>query len=257
MRPRNRFIQLLASGSLVMLTQGAAPAAPVPDTYGLPAKHDGLPLVEFYEATHLTPVQRTEVLIIWLVREHQDPIPTGRGVGGGEITSGYRQVQLIAELADKGDALALRTLSVDRKIEPWLRDCVRLALSGMYDRSQASSLIRILKESKEGEFRADAAILLGVLRTREAIPVLEKALTDPYSAEAGNCFEGTWTAYPVREAAKKALGFIRSSDKNFIRQLDEAAALFEKNLKEARRSPQSHQLSAGFLTWVHSPPGGK
>jgi hypothetical protein len=191
MRRNRTFAQTLGVSLFVALmlvrVLGAATALrSSPDTYGLPAKLSDLTdLGLVLRAKNLTSAKATEVLIIWLVRERAEPHPKTTGLGGGDITSGYIQAQLIKALAEKGDALALRNMSVDQKLEPWLRDSMRLALGGMYDRSQTSSLIRILEENKEGQMRALAAVELGSLGIEEAVPALKKALRDGYSGTAG------------------------------------------------------------------------
>lgn len=264
MRQSSAVAQALAVSLCAVLilvqTSGAAHVPKsTPDTYGLPAKLSDLTDLDLIlYAKNLTPAKATEVLIIWLVRERAEPHPKTTGLGGGDITSGYIQAQLIKALTEKGDVLALRSMSVDQKLEPWLRDSARLVLGNMYDRSQASSLIRILEQNKEGEMRALAAGALGSLGIEKAVPALKKALQDDYSVTAGNSFhKDIYTSYPVRETAEEALRNMRSSDKNLVKWREEHVAQFEQKLKQARRSPERHQLSSRFLAYVHSPHGGK
>ena len=259
MRQSGTVTQALLVSLFTMLMLGAATARQSrPDTYGLPAKLSSLTdLNLILYAKNLTPAKATEVLIIWLVRERAEPHPKTTGLGGGDITSGYIQAQLIKGLTEEGDVLALRNMSVDQKLEPWLRDSMRLALGNMYDRSQASSLIRILEQNKEGEMRALAAAALGSLGIEEAVPALKKALHDGYSVTAGNSFDRIHTSYPVRERAEEALRNMRSSDKNTVKWRKDHITQFEQKLKQARRSPEKHRLSSCFLAYVHSPHEGK
>jgi hypothetical protein len=50
---------------------------------------------------------------------------------------------------------------------------------------------------------------------------------------------------------------MRSSDKSTVKWRKDHIAQFEQKLKQARRSPEKHRLSNGFLAYVHSPHGGK
>src|SRR5688572_25647273 len=72
------------------------------------------------DLTDLTPIiyrkdasriQKTEVLLSWLIQELNAPRQTATGLGGGPVTSAYVRVQLIKGLAVYGDTLALEWLT--------------------------------------------------------------------------------------------------------------------------------------------------
>jgi hypothetical protein len=206
-----RTLPLVLLGILLLWT---AVAFAQPESYGLPARLTSLTdLGPVLQRKDLTAAQRTDVLVSWLTRERAHPSGTVRGLGGGDIDSGYLQAQLIKALAEAGDARAVAGVAASTTLaDDGLRDAARIVLGMMGDRQQVSSLLVVLATHKEADFRALAAVALGRVGAVEAIPALEAAREDGATRRASNCTRGSHTSYPVREAATSALRVLRSPD---------------------------------------------
>lgn len=187
--------------------------------------------------TTLTSLQRTEVLINWLVEEKRKPSPTSTGLGGGPIDTNYIQEQLVLSIGLYGDPLATQWLHSNSP-NSRLRGDLVVALGIMGDASQVSNLRQILISSQNPYLRRLSTRALQQLGAVEAIPDLERACTDPFVLDLANNRTGAAVTYPVREAASGALQALRRAD-----VLDAAAALkakFSSSIRDAAGYSKDH-----------------
>jgi hypothetical protein len=219
-------------------SSGAAPPSNAyttdPSLYGLPRRLASLTdLTPIHERKDLTPRQRTEVLLYWLVEERTDPSPPTRGIGG-DIDSGYIQAQLIKAMAELGDILLLTQLGSDPQLDGAIRDAARIALGWIYDARQIPSLLTILERSPEPDFRALAATALGCMGATEAVPALRRALQDQFARRGGGCLEDNGLVYPVRRAAEIALRGL--ADPGLVAYRERRMEEFRRRLEEAQQA---------------------
>jgi hypothetical protein len=132
--------------------------------YGLPARLRSLADLGLVARNRdLTPLQKTEVEIAWLVEERRVASPTTRGLGGGPIDSDYIQRQLIVCLGVDGDPGALDLLLNSGEFEDQgIRDALCLALAFNGDKRQIQPLIAMLKSDPSPGHRYLAAERLEV-----------------------------------------------------------------------------------------------
>ena len=214
-----------------------------PEHYGFPPKLTDLTwLGSPIEREDLTPVEKTEILVTWLIRERREPSPTTTGLAGGDITSGYIQAQILTALFVEGDTLTISEIASDTHADGDVRDAMRIALGLMGDTTQVPVLIAILDNQREPYFRAKAAEALGHLGATEATTALERALLDEYFVQAGNCMTGVYTEYPVRRAAKEAL--LKLNNPSEASAARERSQVFTKRL---RATSQSYVAFRKFL----------
>jgi len=211
-----------------------------PEAYGFPQQFRNLTdLGLVIRGNSLDSAQRTDVLTSWLVRERAQPSPTTKGLGGGSIDSGYIQAQILMTLREAGDPLVLSEVAEDVKTDPGIRDGLRIALGLMGDHGQIPNLLSILQHNAIPGFRGLAATALGKLNATKAIPALRKSLSDPAHRPAGNCLQGSYIEYPVREGAEAALRIL-----NGPKNSEGAKALavkFAARLDAARKTRAKHE----------------
>lgn len=199
-------------------------------------------LTPLLERKDLTPVQRTEILLMWLAEERRKPSETRTGLGGGDIDSGYIQIQIVKALFEVGDRAVLEWIAIAPQItDQGIRDAVSLALGIMGDRRQAPTLLNILRTHPIGHFRAEAAQILGSLGVVEARAVLQRAKQDEFAVKAGNSLRGIYTSHPVSEAAERALRMLDSDV--VIVQADEREEKFVARLKESQENARKQKLT--------------
>ncbi len=223
---------LVTIGSLGMLFWACAVAWGLePEVHGLPARLSSLlDLGPVLRRTDLTSVEKTEVLILWLREERAHPSPTTKGIGGGDISSGYIQAQIVKSLREVGDPLLLRSIASDGKADTGIRDGACVALGLMGDSTQVGRLISVLRDSREPDLRATAAEALAVLGATQAIPVLKQALSDS--------FEGTsdkGKVYPVRRAAEVTLRVLQLPEVQLRDYVQGNAKRFAERLARAEK----------------------
>lgn len=207
-----------------------------PEAYGLPARLSNLTQLQLVtRPVDITPVQKTEVLMAWLMEERRNPTPTSPGLGGGDISSSYIQAQIVKAMAEVGNPVTLRAIAADEKIDADVRDGARIALCLMGDGTQIPMMIDILEHSPEPDFRATAAGALGRLAATEARQALTAALYDRYQATGSYKRAGSRTVYPVAEAARSALRVLNSKDPELKKRVEAKKAEFEKRLEKARK----------------------
>ena len=80
----------------------------------------------------------------------------------------------------------------------------------MGDASRIPRLLEILETHKNGDFRALAAEALGYVGAVEAREALNRALTDEFATQGGNCTQGQSIVYPVRRGAEAGLRMLNS-----------------------------------------------
>ena len=204
-----------------------------PEYFGFEQRTNLTNTVQVMERKDLTSLDKTEILATWLAREWREPSPKTTGLGGGDITSGYIQVQMITLLFTQGNPIMLAEASSDKRANPQMCDAMRISLGYMGDASQIPDLIRILRSNREGYYRSEAARALGHLGATEAIPALKKALDDEFSAHASNSLRGEYTAYPVRDSASAALTVL--SKQNSVDQALERRRVFEERSENLRQ----------------------
>jgi hypothetical protein len=191
--------------ALAALALGVGRSSAQPEQYGFPERLTDLTwLGPIEERKDLDSLEKTEVLVTWLIREQRDPSPTRQGLGGA-ITSGYIQAQIITALFTQGDPLPLLEIASDAEAELAVKDAARISLGLMGDVGQIPDLIRILQDSPEGFYRAKAAEALGLLGASEAVPALRAALDDDFSVPGGSSISEENLAYPVRQYATESL----------------------------------------------------
>jgi hypothetical protein len=174
---------------IVVATGGPWPsiARAQPEAYGLPPRLTSLTdLTAVHERKDLTPAQKTSALVAWLIEEREHPSATRRGLGGGDIDSGYTQAQILKALVQEGDPLVVSTMASDPDVDADVRAGMRIVLGLMGDRDSAPELIDILEAHPEADFRVGAAEALGSLGATEAAPALARALEDPFTRRAGS-----------------------------------------------------------------------
>lgn len=178
--------------------------------HGLPSRLvNPCDLTLVLDSKRLASNEKSDVLVAWLVEERAHPSPTTKGLGGGQIDSGYIQAQLLRALAEVGDRFSVAFVAQSANAEPSLRDAMHVVLGLKGDANEANNLMRILSSHSEPDLRALAAIALGTIKAGQSIPVLEDALNDSFTRPAGNSFQGLYTSYPVREAAADALRMLQ------------------------------------------------
>ncbi|MHB1459441.1 MAG: HEAT repeat domain-containing protein [Armatimonadota bacterium] len=181
----------------------------------------------------ITTFDKTNILLLWFDEELRHPSPTSKGLGGGDINSGYIHAQIIKALAETGDPVLLRKISAGTNKAR--SNAASLSLGLMGDKTQIDSLISILKKNKEPFFRVSAAEALGSLGASSAIDALNNSLKDGYSViGATNSRIGTSVIYPVREAAKIALNVIKSESRDIRAARNHKMKQFEKRLQASR-----------------------
>lgn len=231
-----------AEGSSVV--EGTVPAepaspaeAPEPQTaHGLPGRLTSLAdLGEPLTKANLSAPERVEVLLKWLGQERANPTPATTGLAGGTIDSGYIQAQIILTLWEQGDPQAMTAAVEAGHLAEGVRDGAILALGMMGDASRIPRLLDILAAHPEGYYRALAARALGMLGAAEARTALREALNDQFAVQAGNCTQGLYTAYPVREAAQAALRKLASEAAMTAAQ--ERRGLFAERMRARPLSP--------------------
>lgn len=183
---------------------------------------------------------KSGVLISWLTKENMTPSKKNLGAGGGDIDSGYIQAQIVRTLADTDNACTMQEVYADVQVKRIIKDAMSIALGRMGDRSQVSNLIKLLKDSKEPDFRALAAKSLGYLGATEAIPELENTLNDQFTRQAGNSMQGNYIAYPVREGAETALLMLRNTDS--LSRAQQRCKKFDDKRQEDKQNPPKETI---------------
>ena len=223
----------------LLVRVGAAPAPVRPGEgglYGLPARMRSLTDFDYILFNNpLTSLQTLEVVLQWFEGERREPSAPSLGLGGGIIDSGYIQGQLVIALANAGPPGSLDWLLSSGKVaDEVTQDVLRLALAACGDGRQIEPLIRILRVHDNPDFRWLAAERLGLLGASEAIPALEAALQDPFSAKVYATAAHGDTLYPVRDAAQSALRRLR--DTQAVAAARTRRAKFAARLPQARKS---------------------
>ena len=113
-----------------VLVSGFCRGETQPADFELPARLRNLTdLALLHAQNRMNQTQKTDVLLVWLREERAHPSLTGKGYGGGEITSDYIQTQLVKALAQEGNPLVLQAIAPDAKADPCLRDAACMALA--------------------------------------------------------------------------------------------------------------------------------
>jgi hypothetical protein len=197
-------------------------------------------LTPLLERKDLTALQRSEVLLMWLAEERRQPTKTFMGLGG-EITSGYIQVQIIKGFYELGDAAVVEWIANAPQVaDQGIRDGMCLALGIMGDRKQAPALLRILRTHPIGDFRALAAETLGYLGIEEAKGALQQAMQDPFTVKSGGHHSDLHTAYPVRKRAERALTALDAVE--LLVAAEERAEKFTARLKESKENARRKNI---------------
>lgn len=217
--------------------------------HGLPVKLKALPDLALVEAAKdLTSLQRTEVLLTWLVEEHRNPSPTQPGANGAPIDSAYVEAQIVQSLiGGQGDLKAAWWLANSARLRSiHVRRAMFLSLGGTDHREVVNSLLDTARNDSNPHFRALAVIWLGGKDDPRISKVLEDALNDPYVLRYENSHSRladpitrvrTWR--PVREAAEEA---IRNRD----------AGLHKDPTRTASRRSALERLTTGLDTFART-----
>ena len=171
----------------------------------------------------ISPKNRVDVLTTILRHELENPCPlTGFIHGGYGTPTSYIQRQYVFGLEDVGaKAIPHLRKHLDKvkvavqNISPSLgnTDSVDVAemqhtlcaLGLLGDKETFTEVLKILKdEDGDGYMRQMAAMALGRIKNRAAIPALKRALQDDFRVDYPK-FQFTKTIFPVREAAYRAL----------------------------------------------------
>jgi len=207
--------------------------------FGLPVKLGSLlDLRPVLVRNDLTSAQKTGLLLSWLIEERRHPTPTGTGLGGGDINSGYIQAQIIKSITEVGNPLTLTAVISDPNTDPNIIDAAHLALGLMGDTTQIPKLIDILDNHSEPDYRVTAAETLGSLGAIDAIPALERALHDEYTVIGGGGGLGgprePATVYPLRDAAEVAIRVLNMPDEYITSHVKTKMELFKTRMNKAR-----------------------
>ena len=171
----------------------------------------------------ISPKNRVDVLTTILRRELENPCPITGFIHGGYVTpTGYIQRQYVFGLEDVGaKAIPHLRKRLDKvkvavqNISPSLgnTDTVDVeemqhtlrALGLLGDEESFTEVLKILKdEDGDGYMRQMAAMALGRIKNKGAIPTLKRALKDDFRVDYPK-HPFTNTTYPVRSGAYKAL----------------------------------------------------
>lgn len=219
--------------------------------YGLPARMRDLSDLELTDTNTLTPPQKTEVILSWLVEERNHPSPTTQGTGGSPIDSDYLQAQIVKDLEVWGDPNAVGwVLSSTSLKDEGLRDIMVLVLGSMGDRSQLPKIESIMQDNPNPYLRAIAAEDLGLLGSVSSIPVLEKAAKDPFFLTFASESHGGKVIdfYPVRQVAGETLKVLRDPDALKLKM--ERNQFFVQRLNNARLYAHQHNLKPERFTKI-------
>jgi hypothetical protein len=117
----------------------------------------------------------------------------------------YKIVQYINTLADIGTpAIPFISSTINTTNDSNYREYLTVSLSLAGGKNTRKPLEKILMEAKNGYTRSLAAVALGKLGDREAIPTLKKALEDPFSLTYQSSL-GMKEVFPVRQDAAASL----------------------------------------------------
>lgn len=156
------------------------------------------------ERDDIPAAERATILIEALEREVAAPETLPPPDGAYLSADALLRLQLTRTLSELGpEAMPALRQAAESGAEP-VRAWAILALGLAGEADVAPEVQTLLRESDDAEIRMTAARALGVLNHREAIPDLERALSDPFSA-TGEDHLGSFTIYPVREQAAWAL----------------------------------------------------
>jgi hypothetical protein len=214
------------------------PAAVVsPEQLGLPSRMTTLrDLNIIYDRPDLSAEQRTGVLLHWLAAECASPRETEKGLGGGDVTSGYVQAQLALMLREKGDPRLLAGLLGKSQLPAGpVRDCVVIALAMAGDGNHIADVRGIATGSSEGYHRVLALEALGYLGEEAARPVLEAARSDAFVVSAAGPRGTIGPSYPVREAAEGGLRML--ADPSNLKAAKALRAEFARTVGDVRDTP--------------------
>jgi len=127
-----------------------------------------------------------------------------------KIPNNYMTVSQLAERGYLDMLLALGEDSVDYldEILPTTADRVKkiiqFAMAKNGDKELYPDLVETVDSEEEPFLRYLAVRALGYIQKRDVVPVLKKALKDPYFIDASDC-GGKYRVFPVREEAAQAL----------------------------------------------------
>ena len=168
-----------------------------------------LALVE--EAQSLSKLEKTEVLLRWLIEERRHPTPVEPGITGGPVGSFYIQRQILECMGDKGEPRAIRWLGRQPSTSPEVRRLMLIQVDDLDNARTLDALIWTLKSDPNPYIRAYAARWLDLWDDPVVLPALEAATKDPFVLEY-NSVEGTWKHpdghivwRPVVEMAEESL----------------------------------------------------
>ena len=171
----------------------------------------------------ISPKNRVDVLTTILRRELENPCPiTGFIHGGYGTPTSYIQRQYVFGLEDVGaKAIPHLRKHLDKvkvavqNISPSLGNTDSVDVAEMQhtlcalglpgDKESFTEVLKILKdEDGDGYMRQMAAMALGRIKNKVAIPTLKRALKDDFRVDYPK-FQFTNSVYPVRSGAYKAL----------------------------------------------------
>ena len=175
-----------------------------------------LALVE--EAQSLSKLEKTEVLLRWLIEERRHPTPVEPGITGGPVGSFYIQRQILECMGDKGEPRASLWLVRTRKLPASLRRILAMLTDDLSDPQSLSEILTTLGEDPNPYLRAYAARELYYWDDPAVESALEHALEDTFVLQYQS-IEGTMqhpdgrvTWRPVVEVAEETLRNRHSKD---------------------------------------------
>ncbi len=187
-----------------------------------PAKLHHLYDLAQFDSDHTSSVlDKTEVLLRWLVEERRHPTPVEPGITGGPIDSYYIQRQIIETMVGQADARALRWLAKQGGISSELRRVLLLQMNDHENPATLEATLNTLLHDPNPYLRAYAARSLNDWDGEVAEQALEIAANDPFVLEYRSAHHlpqdpnpepavRRW--YPVREMAREALRNRASED---------------------------------------------
>lgn len=204
-------LALVSSFSLLLLAPTVGAESPGSRPTAHPAARSQPPRQTHFDLTRLTDMWRlptreaTRRYLSFVREETTHPSPTLTGPFGGGINHAYILAQIImAGVEARVDQATLRRVA---KAEPTseLGQVVRLTLGLRGDRTVLPFLLGYLsKQENPPELRQQAIEALVRLPDRRALPVLVKALDDPFNTPSGDVGPPR-RSYPIRISARRAL----------------------------------------------------
>lgn len=153
----------------------------IPDMQGFPGVPQRLRDLSDLRLCQGTGLERSEILLRWIVEERNHPREPQNGVGGGPIDSSYVTINLIAALSG-ADRRVLRWLTQRKRVaNAYLSSCLAIALGEAGDIQQHARVAKIATDDADGYLRLEAANALSAMGAPELLQVLQlQAAHDPF-----------------------------------------------------------------------------